>query len=80
MHGTLQSDTALSNDTKYACLTGMATKLLYYFLQVAEATDFLARMHPLKHIAPVRKSQVQHAISEMLTGVLKRLIIERAPR
>lgn len=50
------------------------------FMQVAEATEFLKRMHPLKHVAPVRKSQVQHAITEMLTSILKMLIIERDPR
>jgi hypothetical protein len=49
-------------------------------LQVAEATDFLVKMHPLKHVAPVRKSQVQHAICEALTSILKRLVQERAPR
>lgn len=58
----------------------MAIKLVYCFLQVTEATSFLTRMHPLKHVAPVRKSQVQHAISEMLTGILKRLIMDSAPR
>ncbi len=49
-------------------------------LQVAEAIDFLVKMHPLKHVAPVRKSQVQHAICEALTSILKRLVQERAPR
>ena len=49
-------------------------------LQVAEATDFLVKMHPLKHVAPVRKSQVQHAICEALASILKRLVQERAPR
>ena len=39
-------------------------------LQVAAATDFLVRVHPLRHVAPVRKSQVQHALCEMLAAIL----------
>lgn len=49
-------------------------------VQVIKATEFLARMHPLKHVAPVRKSQVQHAISEMLTIILKTLVLDRPSR
>ena len=60
------------------CFNHLPTMLL--LLQVAEATDFLVKMHPLKHVAPVRKSQVQHAICEALTSILKRLVQERAPR
>ena len=59
---------------------GSLGALLLVGIQVAEATNFLARMHPLKHVAPVRKSQVQHAISEMLTAILKRLVLERPLR
>ena len=48
--------------------------------QVTEARDFMMRMQPLRHVAPVRKSQVQHAICETLTTILKRLVSETVPR
>ena len=48
--------------------------------QVTGARDFLMRMQPLRHVAPVRKSQVQHAMCETLTTILKRLVSETAPR
>lgn len=41
-----------------------------HVLQLREATEFLERAHPLQYVAPVRKSQVQHALTEMLTSIL----------
>lgn len=49
-------------------------------VQVSAATDFLNRMHPLRHVAPVRKSQVQHAICELLCAILKPNAVEDRPR
>lgn len=49
-------------------------------MQVAEATDFLVKLQPLRHVAPVRKSQVQHAICEMLTAILKENVSNNTPR
>ncbi|EIE19264.1 hypothetical protein COCSUDRAFT_48883 [Coccomyxa subellipsoidea C-169] len=48
--------------------------------EVSAATDFLTRMHPLRHVAPVRKSQVQHAICELLCAILKPNAVEDRPR
>lgn len=34
-----------------------------------DAVDFLRRAHPLSHTAPVKKSQVHHALADMITQV-----------
>ncbi|KAK9839278.1 hypothetical protein WJX81_005497 [Elliptochloris bilobata] len=47
--------------------------------EVAAATDFLVRMHPLRHVAPVRKSQVQHALCEALAAVLASAVRQDLP-
>jgi len=47
--------------------------------QVEAATDFLVRMHPLRHVAPVRKSQVQHALCEALAAILGAAVREDLP-
>ncbi|CAL8468215.1 g7754 [Coccomyxa elongata] len=48
--------------------------------EVSAATEFLNRMHPLRHVAPVRKSQVQHAICELLCAILKPNAADDYPR
>ena len=48
--------------------------------QVAAAVEFLGRMHPLRHVAPVRKSQVQHAICDALCAILRPNALSDTPR
>ena len=42
--------------------------------------EFLGRMHPLRHVAPVRKSQVQHAICDALCAILRPNALSDTPR
>ncbi|KAK9829934.1 hypothetical protein WJX72_008722 [[Myrmecia] bisecta] len=49
-------------------------------VEVLAACDFLLHAHPLKHVAPVRKSQVQHALCEMLTSILAANVRADQPR
>lgn len=44
------------------------------------STDFLRQAHPLKHVAPVRKSQVQHALCEVLAAMLADNVKADMPR
>ncbi|KAL0053523.1 hypothetical protein WJX82_006983 [Trebouxia sp. C0006] len=44
------------------------------------STDFLRQAHPLKHVAPVRKSQVQHALCEVLAAMLADNVKADLPR
>ncbi|KAL3146696.1 hypothetical protein ABBQ32_000920 [Trebouxia sp. C0010 RCD-2024] len=44
------------------------------------STDFLKQAHPLKHVAPVRKSQVQHALCEVLAAMLADNVRADLPR
>ena len=44
------------------------------------ATDFLSRVHPIRHQVPVRKSQVHHALCDMLTSILQPLVENDVPR
>ena len=48
--------------------------------QLAASTNFLDRVHPLKHVAPDKKSRLQQAICDMLTSVLQPLVDEQDPR
>ena len=48
--------------------------------QLRAATNFLERAHPLKHVAPDKKSRLQQAITDMLTSVLAPLADEGDPR
>jgi hypothetical protein len=47
--------------------------------QLAAATEFLRRAHPLNHTALVKKSQVHHALCEMLADVLRPLVRANQP-
>ncbi|GFR48579.1 hypothetical protein Agub_g10482, partial [Astrephomene gubernaculifera] len=47
---------------------------------VREAVDFLRRAHPLAHTAPVKKSQIHHALADMLTNILLPLVRSDAPQ
>ena len=49
-------------------------------VQLRAATDFLSRVHPIRHQVPVRKSQVHHALCEMLASILQPLVEADAPR
>ena len=49
-------------------------------LQLKASTDFLKQAHPLKHVAPVRKSQVQHALCEVLAAMLADNVRADLPR
>ena len=49
-------------------------------LQLKASTDFLRQAHPLKHVAPVRKSQVQHAVCEVLAAMLADNVKADLPR
>jgi hypothetical protein len=47
--------------------------------QLAASIDFLRRVHPLNHTAAVKKSQVHHALCEMLADVLRPLVRANLP-
>jgi hypothetical protein len=47
--------------------------------QLAASIDFLRRTHPLNHTAAVKKSQVHHALCEMLADVLRPLVRANQP-
>lgn len=49
-------------------------------MQLKASTDFLRQAHPLKHVAPVRKSQVQHALCEVLAAMLAGNVRADLPR
>lgn len=49
-------------------------------MQLKASTDFLRQAHPLKHVAPVRKSQVQHALCEVLAAMLAGNVKADLPR
>jgi hypothetical protein len=49
-------------------------------MQVSAAVEFLNRMSPLRHVAPVRKSQVQHAICDALSAILRPNVLSDTPR
>ena len=53
---------------------------VWCFLQLKASTDFLRQAHPLKHVAPVRKSQVQHALCEVLAAMLADNVKADMPR
>lgn len=44
------------------------------------ATEFLSKANPLAHVAAVRKSQVQHALAEMLASILQPTVEAGMPR
>jgi hypothetical protein len=48
--------------------------------QVRESAAFLEAFNPLKHVANKHKSQVQHALAEVLTAVLMHSVRRDAPR
>jgi hypothetical protein len=54
--------------------------LMTSMLQLKASTDFLRQAHPLKHVAPVRKSQVQHALCEVLAAMLADNVKADLPR
>ncbi|EFJ49201.1 hypothetical protein VOLCADRAFT_117341 [Volvox carteri f. nagariensis] len=47
---------------------------------VQEAVSFLVRVHPLNHTAPIKKSQIHHALADMLTSILLPLVRSDAPQ
>lgn len=58
------------------CMLNLMTSML----QLKASTDFLRQAHPLKHVAPVRKSQVQHALCEVLAAMLADNVKADLPR
>lgn len=57
-----------------------ADSLAYDVFQLKASTDLLRQAHPLKHVAPVRKSQVQHALCEVLAAMLANNVKADLPR
>ena len=57
-----------------------AYRALIFAMQLKASTDFLRQAHPLKHVAPVRKSQVQHALCEVLAAMLAGNVKADLPR
>lgn len=49
-------------------------------LQVVHAANVLGRLDPLKHVAPFRKSQMQHALSDMVSSILAHNVMTGNPR
>ncbi|KAG2450803.1 hypothetical protein HYH02_004640 [Chlamydomonas schloesseri] len=47
---------------------------------VREAVSFLRRAHPLAHTAPIKKSQIHHALCDMLACILLPLVRSDAPQ
>ncbi|PNW70054.1 hypothetical protein CHLRE_17g703750v5 [Chlamydomonas reinhardtii] len=47
---------------------------------VREAVAFLRRAHPLAHTAPIKKSQIHHALCDMLACILLPLVRSDAPQ
>ncbi|GIL76066.1 hypothetical protein Vretifemale_5798, partial [Volvox reticuliferus] len=47
---------------------------------VQEAVSFLVRVHPLNHTASIKKSQIHHALADMLTSILLPLVRSDAPQ
>ena len=73
----LQSCTYCVNHlVRQRCLRSLMTSVL----QLKASTDFLRQAHPLKHVAPVRKSQVQHALCEVLAAMLADNVKADLPR
>lgn len=48
--------------------------------QVKRSADVLGRLDPLKHVAPFRKSQMQHALAEMVASILANNVVKGEPR
>ena len=48
--------------------------------QIRQAAEVLDKLSPVKHVAPVRKSQVQHAVAEMLAAMLAHSVAVDEPR
>lgn len=44
------------------------------------SAEALRRLDPLKHVAPFRKSQMQHALAEMLASILATNVARGEPR
>ena len=61
-------------------LGATSTQISLVHVQLMTATDFLSKIHPLKHTAVQRKSSVHHAMCEMLTAILIHLVRENRPR
>ena len=58
-----------------------ASSAAHHFVRkVAAAVEFLNRTNPLRHVAPVRKSQVQHAICDALAAILRPNALSDTPR
>ena len=49
-------------------------------VQIREAVEVLDKLNPLQHVATVRKSQVQHALADMLTLMLAHSVAVDEPR
>jgi NTP pyrophosphatase (non-canonical NTP hydrolase) len=49
-------------------------------VQIREAVEVLDKVNPLQHVATVRKSQVQHALADMLTLMLAHSVAVDEPR
>ena len=48
--------------------------------QLLQSATALTSLSPLKHVAPVRKSQMQHALADMLAVILEHNVRTKMPR
>lgn len=71
----IQQDTASNQHQKAAVIN-----VRQILCQIREAVEVLDKLNPLKHVATVRKSQVQHALAEMLTSMLGHSVAVDEPR
>lgn len=65
---------SLCNGMRYVRLAGGTPE------QLRSSTEFLERVHPLKHVAPDKKSRLQHVLCTMLTNILQPMVDEGDPR
>eukprot|EP00891_Asterochloris_glomerata_P001080 jgi/Astpho2/1080/fgenesh1_pg.00017_%23_19_t len=82
LHLPMSSDAALRESIASLAAVDPLCKCqpLRVYLQLRESIDFLAAVDPLAWRAPVRKSQVHHALAEMLTSILQPNLKTDQPR
>ena len=73
---------SLSLDSVWKVRHGQASNAnsVHACLQVLQAASVLNQLNPLKHVAPFRKSQMQHALADMLASILELLVESGNPR
>ncbi len=76
VHGLLcqQHNRASSKNKRFTFWVCLAS------LKIRQAVEVLDKLSPVKHVATVRKSQVQHAMAEMLTSMLSHSVAVDEPR